>query len=218
MSYDAIYARAKACGLVVMGALHPDKVRAKGVSGGTLFLLGTGPLFWPIFQRGAEAQDGAADPIDRWSVRVIGAMAEAVGARAILPFGGPPYAPFIDWALKSGRAFQSPTGMLVHDQAGLMISYRGALHVEKILSFPRPHGNSPCDICPERPCTASCPVGALSAGQAYDVARCHTFLDTTPGQDCMTSGCAVRRACPISQSFKRDPAQSAQHMKAFHPI
>lgn len=217
MSYGAICDQAEVLGLTVMGALHPDEVAAKGVTGGTLILLGTGTSFWPIFQRSAEAGDGARNSIDRWSERVIGEMAEQAGAHAIFPFGGPPYAPFIDWALKSGRAFQSPTGMLVHDEAGLMISYRGALHFDQNLPFPRPHPVSPCDDCADRPCTTACPVGALSGARPYDVAVCHAFLDTSPGQDCMGRGCAARRACPVSQKHGRDPAQSALHMKAFHP-
>jgi len=50
----------------------------------------------------------------------------------------------------------------------------------------------------------------------YDVPACHAFLDTSAGQDCLTTGCAVRRACPVSQSYGRVPEQSAYHMRQFH--
>ena len=73
----------------------------------------------------------------------------------------------------------------------------------------------PCDVCLGKPCLTACPVGALD-GQGYDLAACHRFLDTDAGCDCMAMGCAVRRACPISQRFARNPAQSAYHMTAFH--
>ena len=33
----------------------------------------------------------------------------------------------------------------------------------------------------------------------------------------MDNGCRARRACPLSAGADREPAQSAHHMKAFHP-
>ena len=189
-----------------MGALHD--------AGATLVLLGAGPGFWPVFTASPEHADGAPDPIDRWSRRVIGGLAP--GARAVFPFDGPPYAPFLAWARASGAAWDSPVGMLVHDRAGLMISYRGALRFEGELPLPPRPASAPCTAC-AAPCTTACPVDALSAARGYDVAACHAFLDTAEGQDCLTRGCRARRACPVSESFGRDPAQSAFHMKAFHP-
>lgn len=207
--YEAAKTAAEAAGLIVMGALHPDE-------GGTLILLGAGPAFWPIFQAAPEAQDGAPDPVDRWSARVIGALTGQFDARAVFPFGGPPYAPFIRWALESGRAFHSPVGMLVHDKVGMMISYRGALHLPRRIALPPATAPSPCTTCAGQPCTTACPVGALSGSHAYDLEACHSYLDSPPGQDCMANGCAVRRACPVSAGAGRSPDQSAHHMKAFH--
>jgi hypothetical protein len=216
-AWSEIRALATDQGLLVMGALHPDAVQAKGVHGGTLILLGAGPAFWPRFRAAPEATDGAPDPIDRWSARVIGAMAEALGGGAYFPFGGPPYAPFIDWALKSGEAFSSPVGMLVHSEVGLMISYRGAVHLAAEIAIPKARAPSPCTSCATRPCTTACPVDALGANTGYDVARCHSHLDSTPGKSCMMGGCAARLACPVSIGAGRTAAQSALHMKAFHP-
>ncbi|TNF60187.1 MAG: ferredoxin [Rhodobacteraceae bacterium] len=205
---DPLAVQAAPHGLIVMGALHEDAQ--------TLVLLGTGPGFWPVFTASTEHADGAPDPVDRWSTRVIGALAVQAGAaRAVFPFGGPPHAPFLAWAKASGRAWSSPVGMLVHDRAGLMISYRGGLVFDGLLPLPEP-ARKPCDTC-AAPCATACPVDALDAGRGYDVAACHAFLDTAAGQDCLTQGCRARRACPVSQAFGRDPAQSAFHMKAFHP-
>ncbi len=199
-------------GLITMGV-------APIGTGGSRVLLGAGAAFWDVLHIAPEGQDGAPDPVDRYSLRVITALADRFGATADFPFGGPPYAPFIAWALESGRAWSSPTGMLVHDTTGLMISYRGAL------SWPdRPHTApdtqeerpSPCPTCAQ-PCVTACPVGALSAVHSYDVAACHAYLDTDAGAACLSQGCAVRRACPISARFGRDPAQSEHHMRAFHP-
>jgi len=76
-------------------------------------------------------------------------------------------------------------------------------------------GVSPCETCTARPCVSACPVNALNAETSYDVPACKAYLDTPAGTDCMSKGCKVRRACPISQRFARPKAQSAFHMKAF---
>ena len=125
--YARVTDAASAVGLLVMGALHPAHTDANQLTGGTLVLVGAGTAFWPVFSASDEAHDSMPDPIDRWSTRVVNNLASTFAATPLFPFGGPPYAPFIDWALKSGRAFQSPTGMMVHDTVGMMISYRGAV-------------------------------------------------------------------------------------------
>ena len=197
-----------------MGALHPRRAKTKQLDSGTLILLGAGSAFWPVLKASPEWH--GANPVDRWSARVIGQMATDLGADAYFPFGGPPYTPFIDWALKSGRTFSSPVGALVHDTVGMMISYRGALHFAKELEIPDATGPSPCTTC-DAPCTRTCPVGALNTHSFYDVATCHGHLSTAQGQTCMTGGCLARLSCPLSAGAGRDPEQSAHHMKAFHP-
>ena len=42
------------------------------------------------------------------------------------------------------------------------------------------------------------------------------WLDTALGADCLTRGCAARRACPRSQAYARVADQSAYHMGQFH--
>lgn len=180
----------------------------------TVLLLGPDePAFWPHFQQSPEAQDGAENPLDRWSRRVIGRIACAHDAKAYFPFGAPPYRPFINWALRTGRVHQSPVSLLIHPDTGLFFSLRGAIAIPEAL--PENPAPSPCATCAGRPCLTACPAQALTA-QGYDVPACHSFLDTPSGSDCMGQGCAVRRACPVG-SDRRLPAQSAFHMKAFHP-
>ena len=195
-------------GLTVMGALHPD---APDI--GTLILIGTGTGFWPVFTASVEYRDTDPDPLDRWSKRVIPALAPDRG-RCLYPSDGPPYLPFIRWAEETGRFFQSPTGMLVHDAASLMISIRAAIALPDRIALPPVTSANPCTGC-AAPCTTACPVAALSATAPYDVPACKTYLATAPGLDCMTLGCAARRACPVSQQSGRDPSQSAFHMAAF---
>jgi len=182
----------------------------------TLALIGANSGFWDHFKGDAEYSDGQPDPIDRWSKRIINQIASDLQGTAVFPSDGPPYAPFIAWATQSGRFWQSPTGMLVHDTAGLMISIRGAIKVP-LISKQQQELSNPCESCVERPCATACPVSALSVDHFYDVPTCKTHLATEAGLDCMAGGCLVRQICPISQSFNRPKAQSAFHMKAFMP-
>ena len=77
----------------VLGAFHPGPDDDAPAGCGTLVLLGPdGPGFWTIFRASPEVGDGAPDPLDRWSERVIGALAARLGAAALFPFGGPPLA------------------------------------------------------------------------------------------------------------------------------
>jgi hypothetical protein len=215
--YAHIRDRVQAQGLDIFGGFlaAPDDLAPEGT--GTLLLLGPHePGFWPMFTETPEFRDHQPDAMDRWSARVISALAADLGAAALFPFGGPPHQPFIRWAMRSGRAWQSPAGMLVHDRAGLMVSFRGALALPECLDLP-PVRPSPCESCTTLACMSSCPVSALSAATGYDVGACHGDLTLQgSGGGCMSRGCAARRACPVSQSYGRVEAQSAYHMSYFH--
>ncbi|OIQ27630.1 MAG: ferredoxin [Alphaproteobacteria bacterium MedPE-SWcel] len=206
-------------GLMIYGALHPEPVPVPAAARGTLILIGTGSGFWDALTAAPESQDGAADPVDRWSERVIGRLAATFGAQAYYPFTGPPHVPFVSWALASGRAFTSPSQMMVHDEVGMMISYRGALLFDETFDIPKPRlAVSPCESCAEKPCLSACPAHALVDGGPYKLAACHNHLDTREGAECMTSGCVARRACPLSIGAGRPPAQTAHHMRYFHRL
>lgn len=170
------------------------------------------PGFWPHLTASPEWQDGQKHPVDRWSRRIIGRLACDLGGKAYFPFGGPPYHPFYQWALRTGRCWDSPVHLLVHEAQGLWVSYRGALALKQQVSFSV--GEKPCDSCVEKPCLTACPAGALT-GAGYDVPRCHDWLDGA-GQDCLSGGCLVRRACPVSKGHARMAEQSAYHMEQFH--
>lgn len=214
---DTLQDRCAPLHLSVFGAFHTTDADGAPPGCKTLVLLGPRePGFWTHVRDTPEFADSAPDPLDRWSRRVIGGLARDIGAHALFPFGGPPYAPFIAWAKRSGRAWNSPVSLLVHDRAGLMLSYRGALGFDTALELPPgPPASSPCTDCPQ-PCRTACPVNALD-GTGYDTGACHGYLDTPAGNDCLNMGCQVRRACPVSQRYGRDPAQSAYHMRHFHP-
>lgn len=195
-------------GLVTMGALHDERE--------TVVLVGMGTGAWAAFTSSSEHTDGAPDPLDRWSKRVLGDCASRFGATGVdFPSDGPPYPPFIRWALDTGRFWQSPTGMLVHDTFGLMLSLRGALRFAGEWDLPTQLSTNPCDVCEERPCLSACPVSALSDTAPYDVSGCKSHLHSPEGRTCMSGGCLARQACPVSQTHPRAPEQSAFHMRAF---
>lgn len=201
--------------LDIIGAFHPTKDDDGLEAFGTLLLLGPKePGFWNNVSQSTEFADGDPDPMDRWSSRVILALAGAWKGTAFFPFGGAPYHPFLTWAARSGRAWVSPAHLLVHDRAGLMVSYRGAIALGEALDLPET-GQSPCQSCTAKPCLSACPVNAIN-DTGYALSACHDYLDTPAGADCMDNGCAVRRSCPVSKSYGRNPIQSAHHMKAFH--
>ncbi|MEL6839105.1 MAG: ferredoxin [Pseudomonadota bacterium] len=167
------------------------------------------PAFWPIFTDSPEYRDGAANPLDRWSQRVLTRTAAEFEAEPLFPFGGPPYAPFFTWAVNTGRFWASPIGFLVHDEVGLFVSFRGALRMPG--AAPITTAQKPCDTCAQ-PCASACPVGAFDGG--YDVAACKAHVMSDAGSDCRNGGCLARRACPVGQG-NRLPAQAAFHMEAF---
>ena len=209
----AISGAANSFGLEVFGTFHttPDE----GFGAGTMVMFGpNGPKFWPTFKGSFEYADGLTDPIDRWSKRVLTDIAKRFSGTTHFPFGGPPYAPFYTWALRTGRAWQSPVQLLVHDKAGLWASYRGAIHFDEEFANEVPKA-SPCQTCLGKPCLTACPVGALNENR-YEVASCHSFLDQPRGTSCMQNGCKVRASCPVSVAYERANDQSAYHMKVFH--
>lgn len=214
MTFDDLEAQARARQLTILGGFHPLPKDAAPAGSKTLLLLGPNePDFWPAFTMEPEWQDGSADPMDRWSARVIEAWAKELGAKALFPFGGAPFLPFYSWATRTGRIHASPIQLLVHDKAGLFVSFRGALALSRHIALP-PSPSRPCDTCETQPCLNCCPVGAIDT-VSYDVPKYKTHLNDLAGAECMSRGCAARRACPVSQRYARLDAQSAYHMRVF---
>ena len=210
---DTLGAQAQTQALRVSGTLSlTDADALPGFA--TLVLLSPDePDFWPHFTQSPEWQDGAADPMDRWSARVIGALAQSVDGKALFPFGGPPHHPFYSYALRSGQAQASPVQFLADGTVGLFASYRGAIALSQALPAEHAAPAPPCTACGPQPCITACPVSALTPA-GYDVPKCRTYINSPAGADCRTMGCAVRRACPVGAG-KRLPAQSAWHMDRF---
>jgi hypothetical protein len=117
---DTLVGRLAEQGVAWRGVFHSepdDKVPAfaDGAPALTVCLFGwTGGKQWPVFARSPEANDGLPDPLNRWSKRLLDCTAEALGAMAFYPFGGPPWLDFQRWALKAEPVHRSPLGLLIH--------------------------------------------------------------------------------------------------------
>lgn len=199
-------------GLGVVGAFHakaedgvPEEIR-------TILLLGPeDAAMWEAFQAAPESGDGAPHPLDRWSRRMIDALAAQLSADAFYPFGGPPWHPFQRWAALGEGAVPSPVSMQTTEKRGLFASYRGALGFRERIAIPAP-GSNPCLDCPA-PCLTACPVNAFSGGR-YDVPACVAHVNSPAGAACR-EGCLVRSACPAGKPMALPAAQRAFHMVAF---
>jgi hypothetical protein len=204
--------------LAAYGALTlADDEREGGLADvATIALIGLdGRRGWTAFSASPEADDRAADPLDRWSRRVVDSLAVELGARALYPFDGPPHWPFQRWARRAEWVHVSPLGLLIHPSDGLWRGYRGALAFAERLAVPPVRATtSPCSACRARPCLSACPVGAFT-GAGYDVAACTAHLSDRAGGDCMERGCLARRACPVGAERAQDPQEAAFHMRAF---
>jgi len=209
-------------GLVLLGSLPvTDEGGMAGLDGpaplrGLLLVGNGGSSLWPVFSRSAEFADGGADPLDRWSLRVGHELAARLGGRAIFPFEGPPFPPFLSWAAETGESVSSRLSLFMHRRLGLWHAYRFALAVPWSTDRP-PTGaafESPCLQCAEQPCLDACPVSAFS-GPVYRSDLCTDYLDSGTESDCRRLGCASRRACPEGRVFTYLPEQASFHMDAF---
>jgi ferredoxin len=215
---ETVFSAIERTGLVPRGALS----LMDGERGGaladirTIVLAGmAGRDGWSAFAASPEASDELAHPLDRWSRRVIEALARDLGAKALFPFGGPPFWPFQQWARRAEPVHPSPIGILIHPRYGLWHSYRGALGFREAFDIPElTVVPSPCESCSGRWCLKTCPVGAFS-GADYDVTACLGHLQSAAGGDCMGGGCRARRACPVSAEHAYGVEQANFIMRAF---
>lgn len=213
---DALERRLAQNGLACLAAFDVEEADAAPPGTASLVLVGPdGGAMWAAFCTAPEARDGRADPLDRWSRRVIGGIARACGGAALFPFEGPPFHPFIRWARRAPDIWPSRLGLLIHAERGLWIAFRAAiaLPVPLLPAAPAPAAARPCDAC-AAPCLSRCPVDAFTDA-GFDAARCRAHLAAPEGAPCREGGCLARRACPVGRAFAHGGDQAAFHMKAF---
>ena len=211
-------------GLLLRGALNftdtdePPRLTDGSASKSLVMIGHAGSHMWPHFTASIEADDGTSNPLDRWSQRIIAAVAGKVSGRVIMPSEGPPYWPFQTWAKRCEIVWTSPIGPLIHPDYGLWHGYRGAIAlpvIQEVDEKAKSTAKSPCETCRDQPCLSACPVGALKPG-AYDVPLCRTHLHemgkTAP---CFEAACLARAACPIGEHYRYQPAHARFHTEAF---
>lgn len=219
---DAIEARLQREGLTLLGHLmlaDDDPLQPAGldIQVRTLLLCGhAGSAIWPVFSASAEYRDGMPDPLDRWSERIAAQLVKEWGGKALFPFTGPPYQPFLRWAQRSGAGRSSPLGLTLHPRYGLWHGYRFALALPYAVQFTA-CPVSPvhaCDHCLSKPCLQACPVRAFT-DTGYKVAECVDFLVSDTGYRCHYQGCDARRQCPQGQGYRYTEAHAQFHMGMF---
>lgn len=205
-------------GFIVLGRLGDTHPALSSAPEGTqmLLLIGWGGGGrWSLFQASPEYGDGQPDPLDRWTKRVVDALARQLGARPLYPSDGPPWYPFQSWAMATGTAYPSPVGLLIHPTFGLWHSYRAALAFERDLAVElAPSGPSPCVTCAAQPCLSACPIDAYGPDR-FDVTACRTYVASATGRACLEGGCFVRDACPVGREWRNSEDQIRFHQRAF---
>lgn len=178
---------------------------------------------WHAFQ--ADHPDLSQDnPLDTWTRDKIDALAAKHHLRAIYPFDGPPYLPFISWSKRDSSLQQSPFGPLFHPRFGLWHALRGGLICDHDVTPALKEQAKPpfgCDNCLDQPCLNACPVEALGQGR-YDVPACLNHLkseqnktDLASDHSCFDQGCRARHACPVGQDYAYEPDHAHFHMVQF---
>ena len=199
-------------GLIILGELEVTDTDPVPIEAQSILLLGPDePNFWEIFKESEEFNDLEANPLDRWSKRVIDNIAWQNKCTALYPFGGKPYKPFFSWALRSGSVWSSPVHLAVHKDKGLFVSFRGALAINQSKKNNQSFEN-PCTKCPA-PCLSACPVDAFTE-VGYDVVKCKDHISSLDSSSCKSLGCNTRRACPVGANL-RSFEQSSFHMEKF---
>lgn len=209
MNWDQLQHMLEPLGLRPVGAMRPDNATPAPV---IVPIAPNEPKFWQVFRTSPEFADGADHPMDRWSERVITDLAVKMGASAYFPFSGPPYYPFFDWALATGRVHQSPICLAVDHRAGLFVAFRGAIGLAHDIDAPEPT-NHPCDGC-DAPCATSCPIGAFDTG-VYAADACTQHITSQAGTQCWQGGCLARRSCPLTRQTQRIAEHAQFHLRAF---
>jgi hypothetical protein len=223
VTYDEVAEAIESTGMLARGGFvtRPDDGVPRLPDGRevhTVVVVGNvGGRMWSHFR--AERRD-VPDPLDDWTRRTLGPIAERFGAGYVHP-SDEPFIPMQRWAQRADDVFESPIGLLVHPDHGLWHAYRGALlFADPVDGLPvvgmRP---SPCVTCAGQPCRSTCPVGAFVTDDGglldYDHVGCRRHVASGVEPHCLTEGCAARRACPINAAGRYGTDQMTFHMRAF---
>lgn len=158
-------------------------------------LVGNTRALWPRFLV-ARADDpalaAAADPIDRYTERVIEPLAAALGGHALYAhatYDGV-YLPFQRLAVAAGLAALSPTQLVIHREVGPWLALRAMI------------------VCPGMPP----PRAPLPTLPCACTSACHAaFAQACAHPEDWRGWVAVRDACPIGRAYRYSDDQLAYH-------
>lgn len=217
------------CGFVIRGGFHAQLADELPTGVASVVLVGNvGERGFDMFRRAPE-WGTAPDPLDCFTERVLGALAQRCEARVVYPHQGPPWWPFQRWAMRAEAVSVSPLQILVHAQYGLWHAYRAALMFDvRVAGLPvTPAANpdpvgacaeaasqSPCAQCRSQPCLSACPVDAFDE-RGLNRSRCVEHLRSAAGRTCLREGCLARKACPVAAHSRYSTEQRQFHMRAF---
>jgi len=214
-------------GLVCFGGLVLTeneclRVETRHLGKSALLVGNAGADMWQYFSHSGEYADGMPDPMNRWTRRILGKLADRMSCDVFYPFDEP-YWPFQRIARKATGISPSPLGILIHPDFGLWHAFRGLLVFDdshefsiaiKAMQAVSHNLNHPCDACADKPCLTACPVGSFT-GEKLEVAACFGHLDKGENPNCMREGCRARCACPVGKNYEYAPAQLAFHMRYY---
>jgi hypothetical protein len=176
-----------------------------------------GGAFFERFEASPEAGDGAPNPLDRFTRRVVEAAVQvalgplAVGHGVAFPFRGAPVVPFQRLGRAAGLGGPSPLGLQTHPVFGPWWAYRALVLADAALPPAAPLGDG-CAGCPA-PCVTACPAGAVRLA-GFSIPDCHRRrLEAEP---CRLS-CVARIACVRGPEHRYPDRELAFHMAASMP-
>ncbi len=184
---------------------------------GALVVGGGGRAFFEGFAASPEGHDGAPDPLDRYTARVVAAAVsgalDGTGVRYAIghPFGVDPIIPFQRLGRAAGLGGPGPLALQIHPVFGPWWAYRALIVLDRALS-PAPALGDACAGCPA-PCVAACPGRAVSRA-GFQIAACHARRLADAG---CRSSCAARVACIRGPEHRYSEEQLAFHMRASMP-
>lgn len=105
----------------------------------------------------------------------------------------------------AGWHHASPLMIGIQQEWGTWYAYRVVLLADSDLAPSRPaHGESPCVLCAEQVCIASCPGGAFD-GEVFVLQKCLAYRQS-PASRCQAT-CIARVSCPVGAEHRYDDEQ-----------
>jgi methylmalonic aciduria homocystinuria type C protein len=163
-------------------------------------VVGNSRALWPVFTRAVAADPALAaeaDPLDRYTERVIEQAVARTGVAAAIAFAHrPPYPPIQRVAALAGLAHLQPSHLCAHPRFGPWIAMRAVITFDADGPAEAPAMPAPCD------CAAGClPAFERAAAIGFDQNAEATWR----------AWVAIRDACPLGRAHRYGDDQIRYH-------